>query len=114
MSKSLLAFLIVVSVTVSACTNESQTSDQSASTKSSTVVESQPVKDCTYFRELALKLQDSANESNTKIITKDLTEQWTYVIMNHSRCFSTEEYCNAIDAHNSVSLRGRQESSPEC
>ena len=114
MSKSLVACLVVVLVTVSGCANESTSSSPQVPPQSSSTLENLPAKDCTYFQELAYGLRESANGGHTKIITQDFIERWTYVVMNNSKCFTQLEYCDAIDAHNSVSPRGRQESSPYC
>jgi hypothetical protein len=101
-------------VTVTSCANETPSTNQTALIKTPSVIESQPTKDCTYFQELAYELKESASGGHTKIITKDFIERWTYVVMNNSKCFTQIEYCDAIDAHNSVSPWGRQESSPHC
>jgi hypothetical protein len=114
MSKPLVACLVVALLTVSGCANESTSSDQTLPSQPSSTLENLPAKDCTYFKELAYELRESANGGYTKIITKNFIEQWTYVVMNNSKCFTQLEYCDAIDAHNSVSLWGRQESSPYC
>ena len=114
MSKPLVAWLVVALLTVSGCANESTSSDQTLPSQPSSKVENLPLKDCIYFQELAYSLQNRANGGHTKIITKDFIERWTYVVMNNSKCFTQIEYCDAIDAHNSVSPWGRQESSPYC
>jgi hypothetical protein len=114
MSKPLVACLVVALLTVSGCANESSSSNPKEPSQPSTKVENMPLKDCIYFQELAYGLQNRANGGHTKIITKDFIERWTYVVMNNSKCFTQIEYCDAIDAHNSVSPWGRQESSPYC
>ena len=114
MSKLLVACLVAALVTVSGCANESTSSNPQVPSQSSSTLENLPVKDCTYFQELAYGLQNRANGGHTKIITKDFIERWTYVVMNNSKCFTQLEYCDAIDAHNSVSPWGRQVSSPNC
>lgn len=114
MSKRLVICLVVALLTVSGCANESTSSDPTVPSQSSSTLENLPAKDCTYFQELAYGLRDSADGGHTKIITQDFIERWTYVVMNNSKCFTQLEYCDAIDAHNSVSPWGRQESSPYC
>ena len=114
MTRTLVVILGMAIVTVTSCANESPSTNQSATIKTPSAIKSQPTKDCTYFQELAYELKESANGGHTKIITKDFIERWTYVVMNNSKCFTQIEYCAAIDAHNSVSPWGRQESSLYC
>jgi hypothetical protein len=114
MSKLLVACLVVALVTVSGCANESTSSNPKVPSQPPTTLENLPAKDCTHFQKLAYGLRESSNGGHTKIITQDFIEQWTYVVMNNSKCFTQLEYCDAIDAHNSVSPWGRQESSPNC
>jgi hypothetical protein len=114
MSKRQVACLVVALLTLSGCANKSTNSDPTTPSQPSSTFENLPTKDCTYFQELAYELKESANGGHTKIITQDFIERWTYVVMNNSKCFTQIEYCDAIDAHNSVSPQGRQESSPYC
>jgi hypothetical protein len=114
MTRTLVVILGMAIVTVTSCGNETPSTNQAATIKTPSVIESQPTKDCTYFQELAYELKESASGGHTKIITKDFIERWTYVVINNSKCFTQIEYCDAIDAHNSVSPQGRQESSPYC
>ena len=114
MTRTLVVILGVAAVTVTACASETPSTNQSTPIKTPSVIESQPSKNCTYFQELAYELKESADGGHTKIITQDFIERWTYVVMNNSKCFTQTEYCEAIDAHNSVSPWGRQESSPYC
>jgi hypothetical protein len=114
MSKPQVACLILALLTTSGCSITSKISEPISPTPSSAEQSLLPEKDCRYFQALAYSLQESASKGHTKIITKDFIERWTYVVMNNSKCFTQIEYCDAIDAHNSVSPWGRQESSPYC
>lgn len=114
MTRTLVVILGMAIVTLTSCAYETPSTSQTTPIKTPSVIESQPTKDCTYFQELAYELKESASGGHTKKITKDFIERWTYVVMNNSKCFTQIEYCDAIDAHNSVSPWGRQESSPYC
>ena len=109
-----LITLVAVALLLSACSSASQTDGSITESTLPNPTISKLVKDCTYFQELAYELRESATGGHTKIITQDFIERWTYVVMNNSKCFTQIEYCDAIDAHNSVSPRSRQESSPYC
>ncbi len=114
MSKRLVVYLVFALMITSGCTNDTQSNSPINKQTPPALSQTQPVKDCAYFQDLAYDIQANVEIGHTKIIMDDLIGQWTYVIMNNSKCFTQIEYCDAIDAHNSVSPWGRQESSPYC
>ena len=106
--------LVLALVGLTGCTSEIPSSQTTAPSKPSSSIDSLPVKDCTQFQENVYGLQQSALDSGAKVIKEDFIYQWTAVVFNNSKCFTQDEYCDAIDAHNSVAPWGRQESSPYC
>jgi hypothetical protein len=114
MNKPLLVSLVTVLITASACTTESPVSEPVVPSDSPTYSQSQPIKDCKHFEELAYTLKERTKGGSTERMTKVYVGEWADVVRYNSECFSNDEICEAIDAHNSVSPWGRQESSPYC
>jgi len=114
MRKLALITLVLVLVSISGCGKDNSSNQDISSSDSSTVLQEQPVKDCEYFQELADGLREKTDGRHTKIITEDFISRWTFVVMNNPKCFNQEEYCQAIYAKNSITPKGRQETSPYC
>lgn len=114
MRKLAVITVVFVLASISGCGKNNSVNQDISSSGSSAVVQEQPVKDCEYFQELATELREKTDGRHTKIITEDFISQWTFVIMNNSKCFNQEEYCEAIYAKNSIIPKGRQETSPYC
>ena len=113
MKQKIVVTQIVLVFLLSACSSTSQTDVSITESTLPNPTISKPVKDCEYLQDLAYELQNEAEDRPTRI-AEDFIGQWSNVILRNPSCFTNEEYCAAIDAHNSVSPSGRQESSPYC
>jgi hypothetical protein len=114
MNKPLMVGLVTVLVTASACTTKSSISEPVAPSDSPTFTQSQPIKNCKYYEELAYTLKNNIEGGYTERMTKVFIGEWADVVSYNLECFSTKEFCEAIDAHNSVSPAGLRESSIDC
>ena len=114
MNKPLLVGIVTVLITASACTTESPISEPVVPSDSPTYSQGQPIKDCKYFKELAYTLKEMTKGGYTQRMTKVFIEDWADTVRYNRDCFRTEEVCEAIAAHNSISLPALRESSLGC
>lgn len=113
MKKRIVATQVVLVFLLSAC---SSTAQIDASTTESTVPTptiSKPVQDCEYLQNQIYKYQNSAKELQ-RMFAEELTLKWTRLIINNRKCFSKDEFCSAIDLHNSLEDWYREEGSVWC
>jgi len=109
--KIIIQFVLVALLT--ACSSNSQTESLITQSTVPTPNTSNTVQDCEYLQNQIYQYQNSAKELQ-RMFAEELTLKWTRLMINNRKCFDNDEYCAAIDLHNSLEEWYRQESSTWC
>ena len=108
-----LVTLVSAILLLTACSEAEQTESQVIQSATPTPNIRESAADCNNIQNEIYRLQNSAKELQ-RMFAEELTLKWTRLMINNRKCFSNDEYCAAIDLHNSLEEGYRQESSTWC